>query len=440
MNTKDKIYVQLKTGAKTLDEIQANIGNIPKKEIARCLDQQIKKGWVEKSGNRYTLKHIFDPPLRQLQKAKNRDWVYEDIQGAVTRPVSYMNPYVDWLPCITQGNRGTCCGHAGCYASWLVQLKLLAEQLGLKKEDVLFREDMQVNVFGQCIMSTEKLHYMAPSAEGFYDESRRIENVTVPSGSYIRGVIRAWKDYGYNYEKDRMTSDDEKCAPMYYPIVGDEANTKKLLSEQAAEHRLDGYAEVNSWDGVKDAIWKYGACLVAVDLYENMEQNGCSGVFPDPRGGVIGSHALCACGYDENYIYVIHSWGNYWSKIGGFSKRYFNSAAGTSYVGIDSKDVGIAKDLYSVVNVVSNIPANINIAGDAYNGVLTAKASVKVGSSYQIRVTPSSPLYEPPAYTFDKVKLKEEETYTVDFQKRDNKSWIKKMIDAYLCKYLHKNC
>src|SRR5574343_1333589 len=108
---KRKLFSLLKTGPKYLDELHNDIGNATKKEISACLDILIQNKWVERYGGMYRLRYVLDPPLKEPKV--NQDWNYEQLQlaqGAQGRPVSFQNPYIDWIPQLCQGDRGTCCG------------------------------------------------------------------------------------------------------------------------------------------------------------------------------------------------------------------------------------------------------------------------------------------------------------------------------------------
>jgi hypothetical protein len=400
MRTKElrsKIFRCLKEQSGTLDELQVKIGKrVTKKDLSICLDALIKEEWVERYGKLYRLKYVLDAPLPQTP-VKDRDWVYEkiqEVQGVVSRPVSYFNQYVDWIPQCDQGDRGTCCGYAGRYLAWLLQLKLIDPKPN-QSEVGLISYDVPIKVFNQCTMLVDTLHQLAPSAEGLYDESRRIENIQAPVGSFIRGIVRAMKDYGYNYEKDRQTSKTSRCAPVYYPLQGDETETKAFLEGQASNHKIDGYATITTWEGLKDAIFNYGCAIIAVNLYDNMENNGKTGVLPDPKGNPIGSHALCAFGYDENYVYFLHSWRSGWSKVSGISKAYYNYACGTAYAPIDSFDVAEAEKLYGTVKVITNVPCTIYIGPDKYLMTKEAKSSWELDKICAVSAEPTSTMYQP---------------------------------------------
>ena len=117
---KDKIYRSLKTGGKTIDEIQIDIGKkYSKKDISACMDILLKDGWIERYARQYRLIHVLGAPIDPSNKLKSRDWDYEKIQEAQAvpkRPDEWMNPFLNWIPHCDQGGRGTCCGFAGKYA------------------------------------------------------------------------------------------------------------------------------------------------------------------------------------------------------------------------------------------------------------------------------------------------------------------------------------
>lgn len=429
---KKRLFRALKTGPKTLDELQIIIGRVAKKDIQACLDRNGE--WIERYGGTYRLKYVLDAPLEKPKK--DQDWTYEhiqELQGAAGRPDRFQNPYIDWIPQLDQGDRGTCCGFSGRYAAWLLQLDLLDPKPDPAKTKVVIY-DKQETVWNQCTMLRDVLHDYAPSAQGLYFRSRIKENVTVPVGSFIRGVVRTWKDEGYNFEKDWYTSKTSRCAPERYPIADD----SKLL-ELSSTHKLDGYATITSWDGLKDAIYNYGCAIVGINLYENMEANGKVGVLPDPHGDPIGSHAMCAIGYDENYVYVLHSWLGGWSKVTGFSKKYYDYACGTAYAPIDTQDVIVAQQEYGTIRARSNIQCNITFGSDVYKNTNDAKTSWLLDKECPIYVEPAilRGRYTPEDYTIGVTITKDKPELVLDFYfdiKNDIKSRIQRIIEEILKK------
>lgn len=432
---KRKLFRSLKTGPKTLDELQVDIGKVTKKEISACLDILISNKWVERYGGMYRLRYVLNAPLKEPKV--NQDWNYkliQSLQGAQGRPEKFMNPYIDWIPQLDQGDRGTCCGFGGRYMAWLIQLALIDPKPDPNEtQEVVF--DLPVNVWNQCTMLIDRMHKYAPSAQGLYHRSRIKENITVPSGSFIRGIVRTWKDEGYNFESDWNTSKTSRCAPELYPIAEDE----KLL-DLSKDHKLDGYAVITSWDGLKDAIYNYGCAIIAINCYENMEANGKVGVLPDPKGEVTGSHALCAIGYDENYVYFLHSWRGGWSKVSGISKAYYNYACGTAYAPIDTQDVIVAKETYGVIKVKSNVLCNFTLGHDEYKNVTEAKTSWLLDKDCPIYVTPvQKGKYIEIDYNVGVTLTKDKPEITLEFpftEREDIKYKIKQMIEKLLKKIL----
>lgn len=430
---KRKLFRSLKSGPKTLDELQVAIGKVSKKEIQACLDRNTQ--WIERYGGAYRLKHVLDAPLKP---AKRRDWDYakiQEFQKVQGRPVKFMNPYIDWVPHLDQGGRGTCCGFAGAYAAWLLQLALIDPKP--RMEDVQKIEYDQVVKTGACNMLVDVKHEYAPSPEGVYQICREVEKVTYPSGCYIRGVARALKDWGYNFEKSWLTSKVSTCVGKDSYPAGREACEK-----EASEHKAEGYAQIWSFDALKDAIWNYGCAVVAVDIHSNYEEHGKQGPFPEPNHDVIGSHALCCVGYDENYVYCLHSWRDGFSKIGGFSERYYNNSTGMAYSVIDSEDVIIGKEIYGTITCRSNVPCNFTFGNDTYENKTEQKVSWLLDKECSIYVAPiEKGKYIEQDYDIAITLTKDKPEIVLDFQfteredvKYKLKDVIKKMIEEILKK------
>ena len=338
------------------------------------------------------------------------------------------------MPLLNQDGRGTCVGFSSSYVAWFNQLRLITPT-PLTKEDVdNIKRDQLIEVFGQCNMRTDILPKYAPSAEGLYDESRRIGNVTVPEGSYIDAAAQAYKTYGYNYERDRQTAHTPTCAPIYFPLINnDTAQTIGFLAKQASNHRADNYLQITTWDGLKDAIATYGCVLVAIDIYENYTSQGQKGNLPEPRGDVIGGHALCACGYDDDLdvVYVIMSWGDNWTKLSGFSHNYYNMASGTSFVPVVTRDVlegdnpnpNPTPDNHLLVTLNCNMPCTFKINTDSYKvtkAPYQTKAMLVIGQTYQLSCTVTNTTRIKPPTTINQVITVKDGMNLIPFRFRRN--------------------
>jgi len=362
-----KIWVILKgQGEIDAEKLFLILPSYTKKEVRKCIDQLVKKDYVtyDRAGDRYKINFFLDRPLTEddVKRFEIGKYQFERIQGETPRPSKWINPYFTMMPGINQGERGSCVGCAGAYLAQLLQWAL--NKVPPETHELPY-EKVSINVWNQCTAQFDILPDTFPSAEGIYDESRRIGNVTYPSGSFISAAIKALKDYGYNYEKDRQTSRVVSCAPMYYPSHGTEQETQTYLANQASAHRIEGYAVITTWEGLKDAIYRYGCVLIATNIWENYTRNGCSGLFPEPDGPVAGSHAMCAYGYNDalEEVYVIHSWVPFWTKHGGFTKHYYNLSVGTAYAPLDTQDYLEAQKIYAKVKITVNCSAYITIDG-----------------------------------------------------------------------------
>lgn len=449
---RSRIFHQMKSikGDLTLDSISAGLKD-SKKDIACELDLMVKEKWITKEviGNEfhYKIKRTLDKPLKKLPV--NKFAKFEIAEAPVARPAKYMNPFFDLMPLLNQDGRGTCVGFSGAYTAWFNQLRLISPTPLTQEEVDAIKRDQLIPVFNQCNMRVDILPKHAPSAEGLYDESRRIANVTEPEGSYIDAAAQAYKTYGYNYEKDRQTAHTNFCAPMYYPLINNSIDeTKTFLANQAQSHRADNYTQVTSWDGLKDAIYKYGAVITAVNIYENYTSGGEKGLLPEPRGECIGGHALCACGYDDNLdvVYVIMSWGDNWSKLSGYSKNYFNFADGQAFSIVVSKDSidnepippNPTPDNHRLITITSNKTCTITVNQDKY---IMSKAPVELKVMLVVGTT-----YEISCEVMNKTRIKEPTTitkaYTVQeggsaviafqFQEQSLSEYIAEMIKAIM--------
>ena len=366
---RNQIFNLLKVRPRKADEFS--------EEEKVVLAQLVQEKWVERYGGTYRLRLVLDKPLKP---AKKRDWDYSKIQETTGRPESYMNPYAEWLPQLDQGGRGSCCGYSGAYTAWLLQLELIDPKP--EKTDVQKIVYDQIVKTDTCNMLVDKKHKWAPSPESVYEICRELEKVDFPAGCWIRGVARALKDWGYNFETTWLTPKESNCVKFYYPT------DRETCQKEAENHKIEGYAQIWSYEALKDAIYNYGCAIVAIDIFSNYEEHGRQGPFPEPNGDVIGSHALCAVGYDEKYVYVLHSWCDGFSKIGGFSKNYYTKATGQAYSVLDREDVIIAEEIYGTVTVKTNVPCDITIGKDTYKNKTEAKSSWLVDLPCEVAAVP----------------------------------------------------
>ena len=139
--------------------------------------------------------------------------------------------------------------------------------------------------------------------------------------------------------------------PMYIP---DYAYT------DATNFRWENYAQVNTIDGAKKALYKDGVCYICFPVYnEGMElwkaQQGDSD---------MGGHAMALVGYDDEkeHFIIRNSWGKSWGDKG--------------YTYYPYADFGAHWEIWSAVDTQSTWP-EIDI--NEYKQPLTAKTLLWVG-------------------------------------------------------------
>jgi hypothetical protein len=336
------------------------------------------------------------PILDPVPSGRPQDWQFQKIQMAkavaLTYPDTYMNPNIHKIAHRDQKNRGTCVGQSTAYC-----FDLLYIQLTGKDPSDLDKAQFKKDVTDSLGTLHDVLYPQSASAECAYQISRKVGNVTYPSGSEIRYSVRAWKDYGMNLETQWHT--DKLGTIVWGPYdAGFPVSTPDGgLSQQDAKtfasmHQIEGYAMAGradgyaTWDEICYAIATKGFVLGAIPVYENYStMQGGDGEFPDPSGDLVGYHALCFVGYDQDYLYLLHSWGDFCGMFGKISKRYFNYAIDQSIwmVVLDTKEVEIGKEIHRIVSVTANVPAQIAVDGVAV-GPAPQKLSLDTGKTYQV--------------------------------------------------------
>ena len=335
------------------------------------------------------------PILDPAPSGKPHDWQFRKIQTVkgVTElvfPAGYKNPYVIETAPRDQDFRGTCVGQSTAYCFDILYMMLT--------KDVPTGDDKQQftkNVVDALGTTHDILYPKSASAESAYQMSRYIGNITYPAGSEIRFAVRAWKDYGINLESQWHT--DKKGTSVYMYPPGARVTADGMISQEdaatfAALHKIEGYAMCGTpdggatWDEICYGIFTKGFVLGAIPVYENYgDMAGGDGTFTDPRGSIAGFHALCFYGYDDQYLYLLHSWGDWCGRFGKISKDYFRTASDMSVwmVVLDSAEVVIGKQTARTVPITSNIPANITV-NDVLVGVTPQKISVEPGKTYNV--------------------------------------------------------
>ena len=159
------------------------------------------------------------PILDGKPTTRGKNWSFSKIQemkgikpGVAPRPAAYKNPLAPQTAPRDQDARGTCCGQSGAHC-YDIEYMTLMKDLPNAADIAQFK----TNVIDQIGTTHDILYPESASAESFYQMSRKIGNVTYPSGSEILFVCRAWCQYGMNLESQWHTDKLGTCVWMYPP-------------------------------------------------------------------------------------------------------------------------------------------------------------------------------------------------------------------------------
>lgn len=161
-----------------------------------------------------------------------------------------------------------------------------------------------------------------------------------PCSAYSAAAIKQWqerKDYGLRknlsrdfvyflrsnkpqkgmYPRDTMKILQKYGIPLKKSFKKRKYNTiddiPTEVMEEAAKHRIVGYARVNTIEGLKKSLYKNGPCYAVFPLYHNGKY------FWKPEWGnnkQLGAHAVVIVGYDQYGFMVRNSWGDMWNEDG----------------------------------------------------------------------------------------------------------------------------
>jgi C1A family cysteine protease len=100
-----------------------------------------------------------------------------------------------------------------------------------------------------------------------------------------------------------------------YPYTTTKPITDELKAA-AAKYKIEGYAQINTLDSLKKALFANGPCFFAFPVYdpESMEFWKPTSVGQQALGG----HAVCCAGYLQDKFIIRNSWGVSWGE-GGYT-------------------------------------------------------------------------------------------------------------------------
>lgn len=124
-----------------------------------------------------------------------------------------------------------------------------------------------------------------------------------------------------NQDSEGMTPKDTMeilykigIVPEYlYPYETSKKITEKEL-KNAEIYRILGYAQINTVDSLKKALFANGPCYIAFPVYN---ANKMEFWMPDFTGQqMLGGHAVCVAGYLKDSFIIRNSWSTGWGDAG----------------------------------------------------------------------------------------------------------------------------
>jgi len=108
--------------------------------------------------------------------------------------------------------------------------------------------------------------------------------------------------------------------PESFHPYGRESKPGRKAYKEAKKNRIGGYAKVTTPDGLKQALYHYGACYMSLPCYNDSAEfwrrkNGLS--LPRSHKGQRGvGHAVVVVGYNKYGFILRNSWGDNWNGDG----------------------------------------------------------------------------------------------------------------------------
>ena len=96
-----------------------------------------------------------------------------------------------------------------------------------------------------------------------------------------------------------------------YGIIEAKDKIRNEAFDEALKYKIKSYAQVNTINGLKMALYKNGPCIVAFPCYS---QDG--NFWIDIGNGSLGGHCVAIVGYNHEGFILRNSWGAYWNGDG----------------------------------------------------------------------------------------------------------------------------
>jgi len=196
----------------------------------------------------------------------SRDWTAESIYDSRVSLPNYVDHRYKLQAVRNQGRQGSCAAQtAACMKEWQ------------ENKDIGFN------------------NYMSPQ---YIYNNRSNQN---SEGMFGRDVMKILSNKGCCFEKTYP----------YFTIEKPEM-IKEEAHEEASNFKIKSYAQINTIDGLKKALYINGPCYISFPVY-NDSVTMWKQMPGDKRQG---GHAMTVVGYNEIGFTIRNSWGTFWGNDG----------------------------------------------------------------------------------------------------------------------------
>ena len=95
---------------------------------------------------------------------------------------------------------------------------------------------------------------------------------------------------------------------------GSHAKITDKLKESAGKYKIQGYAQINTVDALKKALFANGPCYIAFPVYNPNKMEFWKPDFVGQK--LLGGHAVCVAGYLKDKFIIRNSWSSNWGDNG----------------------------------------------------------------------------------------------------------------------------
>ena len=120
-------------------------------------------------------------------------------------------------------------------------------------------------------------------------------------GMYCRDVMKILSNKGSCFEKDYP-----------YGLIQNSNEIEYDIYEKAKRFKIKNYAQINTIEELKKALYLNGPCLIAFPTYNYTIRMW----IPLPGDKPLGGHAMTVVGYDNDGFIIRNSWGIHWGLSG----------------------------------------------------------------------------------------------------------------------------